>query len=443
MSERNAIYIPAYSDGLTKLYYNNTDKDIAGYELEDFKEKKSLRIFDPKSNPYFNNPWMLISAGICYDKKDMRSKIGAEKAKVFIDSGGFQLAMGTVNEKKFNDKVALEWSEKNGDIFPILDRPVRGIGKTFKNYEECLTKTIASAKYYSENRTRKDAMVLNVLQGQQKENMENWYEEVKHYKFDGWGMGGTAGSYGKMLTGLLVLLNNGELEREGCKIVHIFGVSSNLVMLFLRWTQQLLNSMNLDVQLTYDSTYWNRTCVFGGYFMGPRWRPEAGMEQIKLTNRQLVEDDAGEIVIDGVKYKAIPQDYTGMGKDFKLPCVSGCPVCNDLDDPYSFFNNYDENDGKLQMHKFNVVMAFHNLYQQMRYNEMINRVLAANNNTLGGPLDSLLTEIFGIKVFRKLEKIKHILENPKNPGNYDILYEDFKHKNLKEQSQAPSLMAIG
>ena len=80
---------------------------------------------------------------------------------------------------------------------------------------------------------------------------------------------------------------------------------------------------------------------------------------------------------------------------------------------------------------------------QAENNEMINRVLAANNNTLGGPLDSLLTEIFGIKVFRKLEKIKHILENPKNPGNYDILYEDFKHKNLKEQSQAPSLMAIG
>ena len=64
MSERNAIYIPAYSDGLTKLYYNNTDKDIAGYELEDFKEKKSLRIFDPKSNPYFNNPWPSPNGGV-------------------------------------------------------------------------------------------------------------------------------------------------------------------------------------------------------------------------------------------------------------------------------------------------------------------------------------------------------------------------------------------
>ena len=173
IEQRTAIYIPAYSDGLTKLFYNKTDKDIANYELSDFKDKKSLRIYGD-ADSYFKNPWMLISAGVQYDKKDVRKKIGAEKAKVFIDSGGFQLAMGTVNANKFTDKVALEWSEKNGDIFPILDRPVRNIGpdKPLKTYEECLEKSVASAKYYYENRTRSDALVLNVLQGQQKKNME-------------------------------------------------------------------------------------------------------------------------------------------------------------------------------------------------------------------------------------------------------------------------------
>ena len=30
-NEENAIMIPAYSDGLTKLFYNKTDKDVAGY----------------------------------------------------------------------------------------------------------------------------------------------------------------------------------------------------------------------------------------------------------------------------------------------------------------------------------------------------------------------------------------------------------------------------
>ena len=446
MKNRHAIYIPAYSDGLTKLFYNNTDEDIAKNELCDFKEKKSLRIFNKNVDSYYKNPWMLISAGVQYDKEDVRKNIGAETSRVFIDSGGFQLAMGTVNEKKFNDKVALEWSEKNGDIFPILDRPVRNLGpdKPLKTYEECLEKSVASAKYYYENRTRSDALVLNVLQGQQKKNMEEWYKHEKDYQFDGWGMGGTAGLYGKMLTGLLVLLNKGELEKEKCQLVHIFGVSSNLVMLFLKWTQRVLNNMGVDVQLTYDSTYWNRSTVFGGFFMGPRWRPEAGMEQIKLTNRQVVEDltvpDEEAIMIDGVKHRAIPQDYSRMGKNFKLPC--DCPVCSDLDDSYSFFNNYDKDTGKLQMHKFNVTMAFHNLYHQMRYNEFQDRVLDANQDTLGGPLDSLLKEIFGVKVFNKLEVIKKVLENPKNPMNYDTLYEDFKHQHLKEKTQAPSLFNL-
>ena len=166
IKNRHAIYIPAYSDGLTKLFYNNTDKDIAENVLCDFKEKKSLRIYNKDVDSYYKNPWILISAGVQYDKADVRKNIGAETSRVFIDSGGFQLAMGTVNEKKFNDKVALEWSEKNGDIFPILDRPVRNLGpdKPLKTYEECLEKSVASAKYYSENRTRSDALVLNVLQ---------------------------------------------------------------------------------------------------------------------------------------------------------------------------------------------------------------------------------------------------------------------------------------
>ena len=103
-NEENAIMIPAYSDGLTKLFYNNTDKDIVGYELEDFGEKKSLRIFNPDANPYFENPWMLISAGICYDKKDTRKKIGdaavsGAKSVNYVGVGTIEFLMD--NEKNF------------------------------------------------------------------------------------------------------------------------------------------------------------------------------------------------------------------------------------------------------------------------------------------------------------------------------------------------------
>ena len=106
------------------------------------------------------------------------------------------------------------------------------------------------------------------------------------------------------------------------------------------------------------------------------------------------------------------------------------------------FYSKDDGETKLQMHKFNVTMAFHNLYQQMRYNDFQDRVLDVNKNTLGGPLDSLLTEIFGAKVFNKLEVIKQVLENPKNPMNYDTLYEDFKHQHLKEKTDTVNALDV-
>ena len=61
---------------------------------------------------------------------------------------------------------------------------------------------------------------------------------------------------------------------------------------------------------------------------------------------------------------------------------------------------------------------------------------------MGGPLDSLLKEIFGGKVFNKLEVIKKVLENPKNPMNYDTLYEDFKHQHLKEKTDTVNALDV-
>ena len=36
----------------------------------------------------------------------------------------------------------------------------------YKDYDECLNLSVNSAKYYYENRSRSDATILNVIQGQ-------------------------------------------------------------------------------------------------------------------------------------------------------------------------------------------------------------------------------------------------------------------------------------
>ena len=104
---KDAIYIPAYSDGLMGVL-EKTDKQIQKEYQPDFNEKKSLRIFNDKKDTYFSNNYILLSAGTQYKKKNLRKSIKAENAKVFIDSGGYQLAHGTVDPKKYTDKIALE-----------------------------------------------------------------------------------------------------------------------------------------------------------------------------------------------------------------------------------------------------------------------------------------------------------------------------------------------
>ncbi len=53
---KDAIYIPAYSDGLMSMFYSMTDKEIANKYQPDFKQQKSLRIYNRKYDAYFYNP---------------------------------------------------------------------------------------------------------------------------------------------------------------------------------------------------------------------------------------------------------------------------------------------------------------------------------------------------------------------------------------------------
>ena len=315
--------------------------------------------------------------------------------------------MGTVNAEKYTDEVALKWSEANGNIFPILDRPA--FSKLY-DYDFSLTSSVNSAKYYHENRSKSDAYVLNVLQGENKDDMENWYKHISKYKFEGWGFGGSKGNLALIGMAILTLLNNGEFDREECKYLHIFGVSSNEVMVYLQFIQRMLDRQDIDIQLTYDSTYWNRTCVFGGYFIREQYIIGTGMEQMNWPNTI---------------------DYAKLGKDFKLPCW--CPICEDLEDGFSFFNTFKKNkagEEKLSFVKFNMMVGFHNLFLQMIYNKMTNRLLRAD-------MMEVYKEAFAPKVYKNLRLLETVFSNPKNGDNYQILQQVFnKRKHETETANA-------
>ena len=138
---------------------------------------------------------------------------------------------------------------------------------------------------------------------------------------------------------------------------HIFGVTSNESMIYFQYIQMVLEKMGFAIQITYDSTYWNRTCVYGSYMTKPRYIVGLGMEAMNWPN--------------SINYKE-------MSKDFRLPCK--CPICLDLKDTYEFFNNYkvdDDGEETIVFGKFNNMIAFHNLYLQLEYLENINRIFGS------------------------------------------------------------------
>ena len=404
---KDAIYIPAYSDGLMGVL-EKTDKQIQKEYQPDFNEKKSLRIFNDKKDTYFSNNYILLSAGTQYKKKNLRKSIKAENAKVFIDSGGYQLAHGTVDPKKYTDKIALEWSEKNGDIFPILDRPSftlhlkndDGTPKSpYKDYQECLDLSVTSAKYYKENKSE-GTTCLNVIQGQTLPQIEKWYKEISKYQLNGWAYGGSKGNLGRIIPVIQFLIQHDEFVRDDCKYFHIFGVTSNESMIYFQYIQMLFNKHNIDVQLTYDSTSWNRGSVYGSYMLRAKYIVGCGMEAMNWTNKI---------------------DYKKMSDEFKLPCH--CPICKDLDNVYGFFNNYEIKDlvapfqgpgvEIIKFKKFNTNVAFHNLYLQLEYLDNV-------TNMLKSGMTDIYEEFFPKRIYNNLLFLDKVFDNPNKDWSNEL-----------------------
>jgi len=429
---KDAIYIPAYSDGLM-TFLENDDKHIREVYQPDYDKKKSFRIYNEDFDSYYNRKdfeaahYMLVSAGVQYKRDDLRSKINADKATVFIDSGGYQLAQQTVNYKTYTDKIALEWSEKNGDIFPILDRPTFSLGmmrdgkpvSPYKDYQECLDLSVNSAKYYHENRTNSKCAILNVLQGRKISEIQNWYKHISKYKFEGWGLGGTRGNLGRIVPAMLFLIEHGEFAREECKWFHVFGVTSNESMVYFQYLQMLLNKYDIDVQITYDSTAWNRGCVYGNYMLRPKYVTGSGMESMSWSSNF---------------------DYKKMAKDFKLPC--SCPVCSDIKDVYGFFNYYEMKENKetkkveetIVFKKYNTTIGFHNLYLQLDYLENVQRVLDCG-------IPEVYQEFFPKKIADNLFFLDRVFENPEKDweGELNVRFLDTHIKNEMKSKKDDSV----
>ena len=217
---------------------------------------ESLNFLNPAQGQ-FKYHWCLYSAGhadldINRDspKEDMFGKRDRSTSWTLGDAGGFQIGKG-VWEGDWKDpncpkaskkrKQVLAWMDAYMDYGMILDIPAwvarspKGQKATgITTYEEACKATEINNEYFMKNRSGA-CKFLNVLQGENHTEADDWYERMKKYcdpkqypdtHFNGWSMGGqNMCDIHLVLKRLVALRFDGLLEKGVHDYMHFLGTS--------------------------------------------------------------------------------------------------------------------------------------------------------------------------------------------------------------------------
>jgi len=209
------------------------------------------------TNTYFHYRWHLYSAGhadLNMDKFSARDDIirNRDRKTSFVlgDSGGFQIGKGVwegnwkdpacPRAKKKREQV-LAWMDSNMDYGMILDIPAwvsrspeGAKASNINSYQEAVDGTRINNDYFMKNRSGA-CKFLNVLQGENFQQADDWYQQMKDYcdpkkypttHFNGWAMGGqNMCDVHLILKRLVALRFDGLLEKDVHDWMHFLGTS--------------------------------------------------------------------------------------------------------------------------------------------------------------------------------------------------------------------------
>ena len=233
-----------------------------------------------KTEGAFQYKWTLYSAGHAdldvnkfSPKEDMVRNRDRENTWLLGDSGGFQIGKGVwegdwkdpncPKAQKKRDGV-LRWMDAYMDYGMVLDIPAwvarspAGAKATgISTYQEAVVATRINNDYWMKHRTGA-CKFLNVLQGENFADAEDWYEQMKDYcdpvkypdnHFNGWSMGGQNMCDVELLLKRIVTCHYDGLLQSGIHdVMHFLGTSK------LEWAT-LLTDVQRAVRKHYNPTF--------------------------------------------------------------------------------------------------------------------------------------------------------------------------------------------
>jgi hypothetical protein len=194
------------------------------------------------------------------------------------DSGGFQIMKGqwpadwkdpNCPKAMKQRKLVLNWMDTYMDYGMCLDVPSQTIRNQhlldkhgIRTIEDAVKATHINNEYFIKNRNG-SCKFLNVLQGLNHTQSDNWYEEMKKYcdpniypdnHFNGWAFGGQNKiDIHLMLRRLVIMIHDGLLEPGKHDLIHCLGTSIlEYAVLFSDIQRAIRKHHNPNLQITFD-----------------------------------------------------------------------------------------------------------------------------------------------------------------------------------------------
>jgi hypothetical protein len=288
-----ALFLPAvssfYISGLGKQRKGEQYFDAARIPAQFNGDVEKLNFLNSKEGLYYYK-WGLYSAGhanldtTVNDPSESIIREREEGTFMLGDSGGFQIlkCQWPADWKDPNcpramvkRKAVLNWMDTYMDYGMCLDIPSQSLStfhikdpKTGKSahgistIEEAITATHINNEYFIQNRNG-NCKFLNVLQGRNHTQSDDWYEEMKKYcdpniypdsHFNGWAFGGQNKiDVHLMLRRLVNIIHDGLLVEGKHDLIHCLGVSIlEYAVLFTDIQKAIRKYHNPKLTITFD-----------------------------------------------------------------------------------------------------------------------------------------------------------------------------------------------
>jgi len=316
---------------------------------------ESLNYLNSKEGA-FTYKWTLYSAGHAdldttkiVPKEDMVRNRDRKNTWLLGDSGGFQIGKGVwegdwkdpncPKAQKKRDGV-LRWMDAYMDYGMILDIPAwvarspAGAKATgISTYDEAVAATRINNDYWMKHRTGA-CKFLNVLQGENHADADDWYEQMKDYcdptkyerPFEGWSMGGQNMCDVHLALKRIVTLHYDGLLKQGLHdVMHFLGTSK------LEWAT-LLTDVQRAVRKYYNPNFmitFDCASPFLATANGQIYIQNETPDRGKWTYRMVPSVDELKYATDTRTFKdAVLQD--GIFKNFEDSPLTDGLLVNDI-----------------------------------------------------------------------------------------------------------------